>query len=95
MSDQLFTIVITAAMLVTAVAIVLAQHAPARLWYAWRAKFDPDALLNRSGQIGVLTIAAGIGHAFLNDGGAGETAMMSTIGVALIVIGSVKTGATS
>jgi len=95
MSDQLFTIVITAAMLVAAVAIALAQHAPARLWYAWQPAFDFDTLIGYTGQVGVITIAAGVGHIVLNDGTVGEAVMMNAVGIILIVLGSAKTGGTS
>ncbi|MDD9810380.1 MAG: hypothetical protein OXU71_01495 [Gammaproteobacteria bacterium] len=96
MSDEVLITVITAAMFIAAVGIiVIAQYAPVQLWYPWRTKINSEALLDRSGQVGVITIAAGIGHVFLNDGGTGEAAMMSAIGVALIVISSVKTGGKS
>lgn len=95
MSDQLFTIVITAAMLFTVVVIAIAQHATTQLWYVWQPVFNLDKLIGYTGQIGVITIAAGIGHIVLNDGTAGEAVTMNAIGVILIVLGSAKTGGTS
>ncbi|MDD9823365.1 MAG: hypothetical protein OXU98_10880 [Gammaproteobacteria bacterium] len=95
MSDELFIIVVTAAMLVSVVVIVIAQHAPTQLWYAWQTTFDLGKLIGYSGQIGVITIAAGIGHIVLNDGSVGEAITMNAIGIVLIVLGSAKTGGIS
>jgi len=93
MSDEVLVTVITAAMFIAAVGIIaIAQYPPMRLWYGEQINFDLGKLLDRSGQVGVLVIAAGILDSVLGDGSAGEVAAVTIFGAGLILLSSLKVG---
>lgn len=91
MSDLLIVVIVTAATLIAvAVSALIVQRAPARLRHTGQMNFDLGKLLDRSGQVGVVVIAAGILDGVLGRGSVGEVVTVTVFGAWLIFLSSIE-----